>query len=218
MGHTACAWVRCSVNKSSALCRKASPAQKPLSPTQALHLLAGKQPEWVLETRLPLWLVKGYEEQLRRNFAAAAASAARQAARGERRLYHLLQPQQALPAIRGTCGDALRAAEAALEDEARARAAEAEAARRAVVAAAESCAVCGQGWGQEVLKDALWMSCDICNRWFHGSCAGANQDMLDLLEDEDHWECDQCWQTRCVALLPPAEAHRVFSGPDPCPC
>ena len=83
----------------------------------------------------------------------------------------------------------------------KARAAEVEAARRAATAAADSCASCGQGWGDDVLKDALWIACDACYRWFHGACSGATQDMLDLLEEEDHWECHDCWLKRWAIIV-----------------
>lgn len=93
-------------------------------------------------------------------------------------------------------------AEAAIEEQARARAAEIEAAKKAASAAADSCAVCGQTWGEDASKDPLWLSCDCCRRWFHGACSGADQDMLDILEEEDTWECHDCWLKRySLALL-----------------
>ena len=64
--------------------REASPAKQHLSPEEALLALAGQEAAWVHESRLPLWLVKGYEEKLRRDAAVAAAVAARQAAKGGR--------------------------------------------------------------------------------------------------------------------------------------
>ena len=39
--------------------------------------------QWVAEKRLPLWLIKAFEESARRAAMAAAADAARRAARGE---------------------------------------------------------------------------------------------------------------------------------------
>ena len=39
--------------------------------------------QWVAEKRLPLWLIKAFEEASRRAAMAAAAEAARRAARGE---------------------------------------------------------------------------------------------------------------------------------------
>ena len=39
--------------------------------------------QWVAEKRLPLWLIKAFEEAARRAGMAAAADAARRAARGE---------------------------------------------------------------------------------------------------------------------------------------
>lgn len=38
--------------------------------------------QWVSESRLPLWLIKGYEENARRAALVAAAEAAREAAKG----------------------------------------------------------------------------------------------------------------------------------------
>ena len=64
--------------------REASPAKQHLSPEEALLALAGQQAAWLHESRLPLWLVKGYEQRLWRDAAVAAAIAARQAAKGGR--------------------------------------------------------------------------------------------------------------------------------------
>lgn len=87
---------------------------------------------------------------------------------------------------------------AAAEDLERARVAEKEAASKAATDAAESCAVCGQNFGADQEKDDLWIACDVCNKWFHGSCADVTTEMLDIAEDEDFWECQQCWLDRYI--------------------
>lgn len=56
--------------------------QKELTPEETLAALAGKEPSWVPESRLPLWMLKNYEERVRREAAVASAVAARQAMQG----------------------------------------------------------------------------------------------------------------------------------------
>lgn len=43
-----------------------TPSQKGLTPEDVLRQLAGDPPTWMHESKLPLWLVKAYEERLRR--------------------------------------------------------------------------------------------------------------------------------------------------------
>ena len=44
--------------------------------------IIGKEAQWVHESSIPLWLIKGYEEKLRKDLALADAMAAKQAAQG----------------------------------------------------------------------------------------------------------------------------------------
>lgn len=87
-------------------------------------------------------------------------------------------------------------AEAREEEEERAQTAAIEDARAGAVADAESCAVCGQAAGKEGENTPLWIACDSCHNWYHGGCAGVTPEMLDLVEEDDHWECHACWLTR----------------------
>jgi hypothetical protein len=87
-------------------------------------------------------------------------------------------------------------AEAQEEEEKRAQAAAIEDARAGAVADAESCAVCGEMAGMEGESPPLWIACDSCHNWYHGGCAGVTPEMLDLVEEDDHWECHSCWLTR----------------------
>jgi len=41
-------------------------SQKGNSPEDVLQQLAGEQPSWVHESKLPLWLIKSFEERIRR--------------------------------------------------------------------------------------------------------------------------------------------------------
>jgi len=100
-------------------------------------------------------------------------------------------------------------AEAKAEEEERAQAVAIEDARAGAVADAESCAVCGLSSGTEGGTPPLWIACDSCHQWYHGSCAGVTVEMLDLVEDEDHWECHACWLARSV----PPVARSIGSFP-----
>lgn len=60
--------------------RAASPALH--VPPAAAKLPPGEV-SWVSEARLPLWLIKGYEENAKRAALVAAAEAQREAAKGE---------------------------------------------------------------------------------------------------------------------------------------
>lgn len=65
---------------------------------------------------------------------------------------------------------------------------------------AASCAECGLAAGADSGKDKLWISCDVCHNWYHGSCAELTQEMLDLAAENDFWECQNCWLTRYLRL------------------
>lgn len=69
-------------------------------------------------------------------------------------------------------------------------------AKQAAISAAEACAVCGVSNTGDPVKDTFWISCDTCHRWFHGICAEVPQELLDLMSDEEGWECRNCWQQR----------------------
>lgn len=58
----------------------------------------------------------------------------------------------------------------------------AEAQRAAVLAAAafqaydeNTCGVCSLVYGEDAAKDSLWVSCELCSRWFHGECEGLEE-------------------------------------------
>ncbi|GAB4819339.1 hypothetical protein N2152v2_006385 [Parachlorella kessleri] len=127
--------------------------------------LASNQPAWVHERYLPLWLIKAYEEKVRREGANAAAKEAAAAARNQ---------QQAV------IGDVETARSAA---------------RAAAAAAADACAVCGALQGESEELDALWISCDHCERWFHGGCVGICQADVDAIGAGQPWACPGCWDT-----------------------
>lgn len=44
-------------------------------------------------------------------------------------------------------------------------------------------------------RGLLWVECDTCTRWYHGSCVGASQEELDALGDAQ-WECPECQISR----------------------
>lgn len=70
-----------------------------------------------------------------------------------------------------------------------------EARRKAEAAAAEAaqmentCASCGLQYGDDVVKDALWVACDHCNRWFHAVCEGLGSEQAQDLEQQEHYIC-----------------------------
>ncbi len=80
---------------------------------------------------------------------------------------------------------------AAQEEKEAARAA----ARAAAAAAADACTLCGAQWGEAADRDDLWVACGVCNRWYHGACAGATQDDIDALGSAE-WECPECQMHR----------------------
>lgn len=65
-----------------------------LTPTQVMSRLAGREPSWVHESKLPLWLIKSYEERDRRLAAERSAAAAQQVMRGKAFLDHWFCPEQ----------------------------------------------------------------------------------------------------------------------------
>ena len=50
-----------------------------------------------------------------------------------------------------------------------------EAEQAAAAAAADSCATCGEMYGDNIEKDGLWIACDKCNKWYHGACVNMTQ-------------------------------------------
>lgn len=64
-------------------CRNELPVVIEETPMQIMTRLAGKAPSWLHESKLPLWLIKAFEEKNRRLAAESAAAAAQQALRGE---------------------------------------------------------------------------------------------------------------------------------------
>ena len=52
------------------------------SPLDVVRRLAGQEPDWVHECQLPLWLVKGYEEKIKRLETERSAAVVQQAIRG----------------------------------------------------------------------------------------------------------------------------------------
>ena len=55
------------------------------------------------------------------------------------------------------------------------------AADAAAAAAADACAVCDKLYGEDADKDDMWIACDRCNRWYHGSCVDLTQVCLQRL-------------------------------------
>ena len=96
-----------------------------------------------------------------------------------------------------------------------------EAIKQEALTKAASCLECGEAAGTDNEKDALWISCDACHYWFHGSCAEVTQDMLDLVAEHDSWECRNCWLERymhrlsissqCLHIAGPCSTVLVFS-------
>ena len=78
---------------------------------------------------------------------------------------------------------------------------ELEEAKQEAVTKASSCLECGLAEGADPARDVLWISCDACHNWYHGSCAEVTQDMLDLAAENESWECRNCWLKRCSRLL-----------------
>jgi hypothetical protein len=75
------------------------------------------------------------------------------------------------------------------------------AAQAAAAAAADACTLCGAQWGQDADRDELWVACGLCNRWYHGACAGATQEEIDSLGQAE-WECPECQMHRCASMVP----------------
>ena len=71
-----------------------------------------------------------------------------------------------------------------------------ESAMQAARTKAETCAICSKTYGQDPEKDDIWISCDSCHLWHHGECAEITNSMLDIIEDEETWECHDCWFKR----------------------
>ena len=138
--------------------------------SQLIGMKNSHQPIWVHESHLPLWLIRTYEERLRREAANAAAREAANAARLAR-----------------AASDAISNAE---KEAAR------KAAQDAAAAAADACAVCNQNHGDNAALDALWICCDSCNRWFHGTCVAMTQEDVDSIAETQPWNCPGCWNTR----------------------
>jgi hypothetical protein len=123
---------------------------------------------WMHERELPLWLIRAYEEGARREAANKAARAAAAAARGRAMLHQ----------------------DAAARDAARA------AARDAAAAAADACGLCGGAQGEDAELDDLWISCDACQRWFHGGCVAMKRADVEEMGEGEEWNCPGCWNAR----------------------
>ena len=64
------------------MCRPTSAITVDVTPMQVIRRLAGKEADWVHESKLPLWLVKTFEERARRLAEDKSVAAAHQVARG----------------------------------------------------------------------------------------------------------------------------------------
>lgn len=42
-------------------------------------------------------------------------------------------------------------------------------------AGSDACGVCQRNYGEDEAIDHLWIACDQCNSWYHGTCVGATQ-------------------------------------------
>ena len=137
-----------------------------IMPPQLLaRLKASRQPMWVHERLLPLWLVREYEERVQRE---AANAVAKDAVARSRAL-----AQDATPSTKLAAQAAVRQAVAA-------------------AAAADACGVCGSSQGDRPEQDGSWVPCDICSRWFHATCVKLPaEDILSMAED-DAWHCPGC--------------------------
>jgi hypothetical protein len=58
-----------------------TPSQKGQTPEDVLRQLAGDQPTWLHECKVPMWLVKPYEEKIRRQTSEKEAHQAQLANR-----------------------------------------------------------------------------------------------------------------------------------------
>ena len=88
------------------------------------------------------------------------------------------------------------------------------AARAAAAAAADACTLCGAQWGEAADRDELWVACGMCNRWYHGACAGTTQDEIDALGSAE-WECPECQMHRCAPCSYPdipCQTLRILIG------
>ena len=88
--------------------------------------------------------------------------------------------------------------------------------KQEAVAKASSCLECGLAEGDDPAKDVLWISCDTCHNWYHGSCAEVTQDMMDLAAENESWECQECWLKRYPKLLVMVSACGRSSHSHPC--
>ncbi|BDA48817.1 probable pH-interacting protein at C-terminar half [Coccomyxa sp. Obi] len=85
------------------------------------------------------------------------------------------------------------------------------AARAAAAAAADACTLCGAQWGEAADRDDLWVACGVCNRWYHGACAGATQEDIDALGAAE-WECPECQMHRAEQRRAQQEKQRQRKG------
>lgn len=58
-------------------------APKPATPEQYMMSIIGKEAQWVHESMIPIWLLRSYEEKVKREIALAQSLATRQAAQGK---------------------------------------------------------------------------------------------------------------------------------------
>ena len=184
------------------------------------------------EKRLPLWLIKGYEENARRAALVAAAEAAREAAKGApgccassfdcllfiwlsttwqtavqlpchvndwqsdciwtassyaklglhsciAKLVRCRMPRSACLVNGCAAAEATRAKAAAVKAAAAAKGTPRDKAPASESSAAsdagDACGICQKAFGEVSDEDDLWIACDECNQWYHGTCAGATQ-------------------------------------------
>ncbi|KAK9868990.1 hypothetical protein WJX84_004562 [Apatococcus fuscideae] len=175
--------------------KSSSPAPgTPLAPLPAAWPQALIQPppqhslegQWMHESKLPLWLIKAFEERSRREAALEAARAAREAAR---------------EAARGAVLSERQAAN--------------QAAAAAAAHAGDACAVCGLSSGEVPEKDHFWIACDSCNKWYHGDCIGMTEEQNNDIGDHESWECPDCATSRIdrrSAAILKARQRRMTQG------
>eukprot|EP00798_Chlamydomonas_sp_ICE-L_P027352 gene27352-4653_t len=160
----------------------------------AAAVLAGA---WYPEFRVPLYLVKPYEEQLRRDAAAEAArlAAAAQAASREAVRASASSAALAITALESRVeSHSFQLCSMKLESKAESRSCQQCSMKLESEAESRSCQECSMKLGGPNDKDSITVNCGACASRFHGECVGMTPEDMEALDGP--WLCTPCTAAR----------------------